>query len=192
MAKKQEDIVTPTEYKNNHFGKVLASFDVIKKDGEVFAVIFSEGSISLKKLLLQLWAQNIETIACCTGHTMQTTYTKKTFWGEKHIRECEFLKNQNNKKYHWYIASRPGYLSFKLKNEENTSAIAHQIENLLKDKCPGVPCHVAFGMTDIGIYMDHAVSKQKIEDFFSAVSDAIDQSLDLQKSVSIKNAIDNA
>lgn len=41
----------------------------IFKNKELYAKEFSEGDIELEKLLLFLWKHEIETIACCAGHS---------------------------------------------------------------------------------------------------------------------------
>lgn len=60
--------IDPEEYKEKIQSLPLSNFEWIKKRKEGFAELFSEGSPNLKKLLLFLWENNIETIGCCAGH----------------------------------------------------------------------------------------------------------------------------
>ncbi len=197
-TKKNTGIKTknPLDYKNAEFGKVVLSFDLIKSDKQGFAEVFSEGSLELKKLLLHMWDNDIETVACCTGHKRESYYAKDTLFGEKRISENDYKKHASSSRYHHYHVYERGYFTIKLNADlEKLRVLSGDIQKRLEEFRPYIPCTVshqqAYGQNRITIHLDKFVPKAERERFFSNVSNALSQVLelpqkDVTKTVSIK------
>ena len=115
-------------YKQNNFGQAI-SIDMTDNQEE-FAQIFSEGSETLKKLLLYLWGKNIATIACCTGHICKPLFKKRFLWTEVYVSEKEYLENQHKKGYRYVLTDTTGYLAFKY-SYENMYHAAHTLREMV-------------------------------------------------------------
>lgn len=94
------------------FGSVVPMTEIDTQ--REWAEIFSEGNEALRNLLLYVWANNIPTVACCTGHDekYEYYYKKRFMLPAKQISKEEYLKNCNKRNYHYYLIDRTGYFSF--------------------------------------------------------------------------------
>ncbi len=155
-------------YKTNSFGKALP-IEETKKDREEYANVFSEGSETLKELLLYLWGKDIATTACCTGHICKPLFKKKFLWTEIYVSEKEYLENQHKKGYRYVLTDTTGYLAFKY-SYENMYHAAHTLREMINAKSP-VPAMVAWSEDSINIYMEYPVNSMVADEFFKTVMD---------------------
>lgn len=183
MAQNEQNTIRdydPYEYQKNEFGKVGFPFERIKATPETYADVFSEGSPALKKLLLHLWAHDIETKACCTGHAGVQSFTKNTLFGQKAVDFEEWLAHKNSRRYHRWTKDVPAYLSFKFRENNDPKEISRQLQEELTKECPDLPFSVSYSSDSISVHLKHYVLPHRIEQFFSAVSVATSQALSLQ------------
>lgn len=187
MAKNKESIIQnydPVYYKNNEFGKVGFPFEVIKANKEAYARVFSEGSAALEKLLLHLWNNDIETFACCVGHGYIPSYTKDTLFGPKVIDKEEYFAHARSLRYHFYFNEIRPYFVFIMPVElEALRDLKDKINEHLLREYPQFPGHVSYKYDGhIGIHLNHCLSKNEVERFFTAVSEALTKVLGLEHS----------
>ena len=152
------------DYKQTQFGKVV-DMNNIENDMEEYAEVFSEGSPALRNLLLYLWNHGIKTKACCTGHLFKPAFRKKILWFEKPISEQEYIKNQEKKSYQKYCISHPGYLCFYYTSDDMMKS-AHELRDVLSQKCTNIKFHIAFSYEEISVYLDEVLCPQDTERFF--------------------------
>lgn len=146
------------EYKNNNFGKALP-IEETKKDREGYANVFSEGSESLKELLLYLWEKDIETIACCTGHLCKPICNKKSLWTEIF----------GSKRIRYVLTDTTGYLAFRY-SYANMHYAAYTLRKMINANSP-VPAMVAWSEDSLNIYMEYPVNFIVAEEFFQTILD---------------------
>lgn len=191
MAKLQhaKTLIDPSLYQQSEFGKVLP-FEVIKADMDAYAQVFSEGSEELKKLLLQMWDNNVETLACCTGHLSVPFYYKDSLFGQKRIEAEEYAEHSSSRRYHKVFRDRPGYFSVRLNYENDYArlrAMSDSISELLQNEVPALPSFsVSYGHNDIhncdfiSIHMCEVPSRSQGERFFSSLNQTLCRALNLQ------------
>lgn len=168
-----EKTINVVDYKINQFGKVVEEKDIVNNPAE-FAKVFAEGSVALEDLLLYLWANNIKTRACCTGHILKPMFAKKILWFEKNITEKEYLRNIHKKTYRRYLVNHPGYLSFYY-TSDNMMAAAHLLRDYLNELCPDIKSHIAFSYDEISIYLDEVLYPKDVDRFFTTVKNIMPQ-----------------
>lgn len=156
------------DYKNNNFGKAIP-IEMTKDNREDFATVFSEGSESLKNLLLYLWDKDVETVACCTGHICKPLFKKKILWTETYISEREYQKNMHKKGYRVVWNDTPGYVYFKY-TYDNMYHAAHTLQIAINKKSP-VPATIMWSENSLSIHMEYPASPLISEQFFQTVLD---------------------
>lgn len=82
------------EYAEKHFGKPIST-KTIMNEKEKYAEIFSEGCQPLEKLLLKIWSEGYDTLACCKGHELPESYLKITGHKIKRMSAEEYHMRQN-------------------------------------------------------------------------------------------------
>ena len=174
---------TPEEYMKNDFGKVGIPFEAIKVNMDGFSDIFSEGSTELKKLLLLMWGNNIETIGCCVGHERAPLCYKDTLFGDKEITPEEYDKHKNSSRYHCYSRDKRSYFSFKVDCDGNSDAM-QELQDILREELdnvsPQLPIYSVFvrqnnvhHCEEANIFLDAVPSKPEVERFFSCLNKVI-------------------
>lgn len=181
------------EYQKTEFGRVVSSFDVIKADKENFATVFAEGSHALKGLLLHMWDNNIETLACCTGHAGVPYYTKDTLFGQKEVDRQTYHEHYGSSRYHCYTRDRAGYFSVKLDADpDKIREMSQDLKQLLAQVKPALDCHVTHGNGVLGIHLNHYVRESEVERFFSSADSALSETLGIdQKDKNLQAGIEN-
>ena len=163
-----------------------AEFESIMKDKQGHAVMFSEGSEELRKLLLKLWDNNIQTIGCRTGHKDKPHYAVEVDFDSQNkyrlISQKTYLENEGSKEYHCFIFDKPGYFAFKLTGDSNKiEAFAVDMDAHMARFFFDAPFHTSYDPTQghIGLHLEEYVPDNIRERFFSMASDAIFHAMSL-------------
>lgn len=152
----------------------------INRNKEEYAAEFSEGCDSLKNLLCHLWDNNIETVACCAGHSYGTHYEKDTLFGRIKISEKAYLKSKSKGYYEVEAFSAP-YLLFRCKEAQS---VAKDIRKSLENQNLPFPVEVELDKWErIGIY--NRAEPYDFQDtanrFFNAIQIAMDHALSINE-----------